>query len=135
MIRIPLQRRAYNVFWQVKGMVSRASLHQQSCTHQVQALNDSEISAALAALPDWKVEDGRLTRHFDFSDYHQTIAFVNAITPIIHQEDHHPEMIVSYKHCTVKYNTHSVNGGKGGLSINDFICAAKTDAVFMQSFS
>lgn len=116
-------------------MVTRADLLQQSCSHQVQALTEAALSAALAALPDWKIEGDKLTRHFDFTDYHQTMAFVAAITPLIHQEDHHPEMIVSYKHCTVKYDTHSVNAGKGGLSINDFICAAKIDAVFMQSFS
>lgn len=116
-------------------MVTRAGLLQQSCTHQVQALTAAEQSAALAALPDWKVEGGKLMRHFDFVNYHQTMAFVQAITPLIHQEDHHPEMIISFKRCTVKYDTHSVNAGKGGLSINDFICAAKIDAVSIQGFS
>jgi len=115
-------------------MITLASLLQQSCTHQVQAVTDAERSAALAALPDWKVEGGKLIRHFDFTDYHQTMAFVQAITAVIHQEDHHPEMIVSYKHCTVKYDTHSVNDGKGGLSMNDFICAAKIDDIAMQGF-
>jgi 4a-hydroxytetrahydrobiopterin dehydratase len=60
---------------------------------------------------------------------------VNAIAAVIHQEDHHPELILTYQRCTVKYDTHSVNAGKGGLSDNDFICAAKIDAVFQHGFS
>ncbi|MNN99491.1 pterin-4-alpha-carbinolamine dehydratase [compost metagenome] len=58
---------------------------------------------------------------------------MNAIAYTIHSEDHHPELVVTYKQCVVKYDTHSVNEGKGGLSQNDFICAAKLDAIYAQS--
>jgi CRP-like cAMP-binding protein len=51
------------------------------------------------------------------------MAFVNAIANLIHEQDHHPELLVGYNYCTVRYNTHSVNNGKGGISENDFICA------------
>ena len=53
------------------------------------------------------------------------MAFVNALAWIAHVEDHHPDLAVSYSRCTVRFNTHSV----GGISINDFICAAKVDAL------
>jgi 4a-hydroxytetrahydrobiopterin dehydratase len=53
------------------------------------------------------------------------MAFVNAVAWIAHAEDHHPDLLVSYNRCTVRFNTHSV----GGLSVNDFICAAKLDAL------
>jgi 4a-hydroxytetrahydrobiopterin dehydratase len=43
-----------------------------------------------------------------------------------HREDHHPDLTVSYNHCRVEYSTHAI----GGLSENDFICAAKVDALF-----
>jgi len=102
------------------------------CAHQTDALPDADIRTALATLPDWKVEGGKLMRSFDFKDYYQTLAFVNAIAWIIHAEDHHPDLTVNYNRCVARFDTHSVNGGKGGLSINDFICAAKVDAVFAQ---
>jgi 4a-hydroxytetrahydrobiopterin dehydratase len=57
------------------------------------------------------------------------MAFVNAVAFIADKEDHHPELEVSYNKCIVKYDTHSVNQGRGGLSENDFICAAKIDAL------
>jgi 4a-hydroxytetrahydrobiopterin dehydratase len=54
---------------------------------------------------------------------------VNAVAEIAHSEDHHPEMVVGYNRCTVRYSTHSVNQGRGGISYNDFICAAKIDHI------
>jgi 4a-hydroxytetrahydrobiopterin dehydratase len=50
---------------------------------------------------------------------------VNALAWVAHQEDHHPDLEVSYKFCKVTWSTHSV----GGISENDFICAAKVDAL------
>ncbi len=92
-------------------------------------LADDEIRAQLAELPEWKHRDGALERSFAFADYWETIAFVNALAWTVHREDHHPELAVGYNRCTVRWNTHSV----GGISINDFICAAKTDSVFRRS--
>jgi 4a-hydroxytetrahydrobiopterin dehydratase len=54
------------------------------------------------------------------------MAFVNALAWISHREDHHPDLAVGYNQCRVTYWTHAV----GGLSENDFICAAKCDALF-----
>jgi 4a-hydroxytetrahydrobiopterin dehydratase len=51
--------------------------------------------------------------------------FVNAIADIAHEEKHHPDLNVSYNQCIVEYSTHAING----LSKNDFICAAKVDAL------
>ncbi|MEO0318459.1 MAG: hypothetical protein RL404_2136 [Pseudomonadota bacterium] len=116
-------------------MTTRADLLSQSCSHRTDAATAAELRDALAALRGWAVDDGKLVRNFRFRDYHQTIAFVNAVAEVIHREDHHPELVVGYNRCAVKYDTHSVNGGKGGLSANDFICAAKIDQVFEQQFS
>jgi 4a-hydroxytetrahydrobiopterin dehydratase len=90
------------------------------------AYSDAEIQGQLAVLPGWALENGALQRSFAFRDYYDTIAFVNALAWIVHREDHHPDLIVGYNRCAVRWNTHSVNG----ISENDFICAAKTDAVF-----
>lgn len=111
-------------------MLTREALLGSSCRHRTDGASDERTSEALAVLGDWTREDGRLVRSFRFGDYHQTLAFVNAIAEVIHAEDHHPELVVGYNRCTVRYDTHSVNAGQGGLSDNDFICAAKIDAVF-----
>ncbi len=111
-------------------MMNRSELLQASCSHQTEAASNTRLAEALAVLSDWALENGKLVRSFGFRDYHQTLAFVNAIADVIHVEDHHPELVVGYNRCAVRYDTHSVNGGKGGLSDNDFICAAKIDAVF-----
>lgn len=100
------------------------------CSHQTDAMSDADITAQLAALPGWQLDAGKLARRFDFKDYYQTLAFVNAMAWVIHAEDHHPELGVSYNRCSVRFDTHSVNEGRGGLSLNDFICAAKVDALF-----
>ena len=100
------------------------------CAPQTQALGADELASLLDAVSEWRKDNGSIVRQFAFKDYYRTMAFVNAVAWVAHTEDHHPEMTVTYNSCTVRYNTHSVNGGRGGLSINDFICAAKLDALF-----
>jgi 4a-hydroxytetrahydrobiopterin dehydratase len=86
-----------------------------------------EINARLAQVPGWRLHDGAIEKTYSFADYHQTMGFVNALAWIANREDHHPDLAVSYSRCTVRFNTHSV----GGISINDFICAAKADALLV----
>jgi len=107
----------------------------QSCQPQVNALDDSAVQHYLALVPGWVLEQARLSKTFPFQDFHETLAFVSAIAYVIHAEDHHPELTVTYNRCVVRFGTHSVNQGRGGLSVNDFICAAKVDAIFHQTFS
>ena len=92
------------------------------------ALSDSEVAGQLSVLPDWQVVRGAIARSFRFSNYHETIAFVNALAWVAHAEDHHPDLAVGYDRCEVRFGTHSV----GGISDNDFICAAKADAIYAQ---
>lgn len=89
------------------------------------AMLAGQVHAHLAQALGWALIDGAIQRRFDFADYHHTMAFVNALAWVAHSEDHHPDLLVSYNRCTVRFNTHSV----GGISINDFICAAKVDAL------
>ena len=114
------------------AMVSAAALREKHCRHQRIGFDAKDIARHLAALPQWELIGGCIARTFSFADYHETLAFVNAAAWIIHAEDHHPELRVSYRHCTVLYRTHSVNDGQGGLSENDFICAAKIDQLVEQ---
>jgi 4a-hydroxytetrahydrobiopterin dehydratase len=83
------------------------------------------ITGYLGDLPGWsKASDGgSIAKTFKFDDYFHTMAFVNAVASIAHREDHHPDLGVHYDRCVVQYSTHDV----GGLSLNDFICAAKVE--------
>jgi len=76
---------------------------------------------------DWQIQrqPPELQRTFKFKNYYHTMAFVNALAWIAHQDDHHADLEVGYNRCVVHYSTHSI----GGLSENDFICAAKIDAL------
>ena len=89
-------------------------------------MNAEQIAQQLRDAPGWSLHDGAIEKRYDFADFHRTMAFVNAAAWVAHVEDHHPDLLVGYNRCTVRYSTHSV----GGLSINDFICAAKLDALF-----
>jgi len=96
------------------------------CEGGVPKLTEAEIQSFLAQLKDWTYRDGALVKAYAFRNYHETMAFLNATAWISHREDHHPDLIVGYNRCEVRYWTHAI----GGLSENDFICAAKIDALF-----
>ena len=116
-------------------MLTTTQLLDMTCEPQTSALPADEVAGLLQAIPLWQQKGKRIVRTFGFADYHATLAFINSIADVIHAEDHHPELTVTYNKCTVAYDTHSVDGGTGGLSVNDFICAAKVDAIFAQTFS
>lgn len=89
------------------------------------ALDSAVIGKLLKEVPNWKAEGTKLVRTFEFKNFHETMAFVNALAYMAHREDHHPDLGVHYNRCVVRFSTHDV----GGLSENDFICAAKTEAL------
>lgn len=88
-------------------------------------MDTAAIHTHLAQAPGWALVEGAIQKRYDFANFHLTMAFVNALAWVAHAEDHHPELQVAYNRCTVRYHTHSV----GGISVNDFICAAKLDAL------
>lgn len=96
------------------------------CEGGVAPLSEAQARDLLKQLKGWTLEDGKLVKLYPFGNYHHTMAFVNALAWISHREDHHPDLEVGYNQCRVSYSTHAVNG----LSENDFICAAKCDALF-----
>ncbi|OQW92447.1 MAG: 4a-hydroxytetrahydrobiopterin dehydratase [Beggiatoa sp. IS2] len=103
----------------------------KSCEVGVAPLTQTEAEVLLAQLDNWQLAANaeEISRVLRFKNYYETLAFVNAVAWIAHQEDHHPTLEVHYNHCTVRYNTHAVHG----LSENDFICAAKVDALIRLS--
>lgn len=96
------------------------------CEGGVAPLADAQVAPLLKGLQGWTREGKAIAKTFRFANYHETMAFVNATAWISHREDHHPDLAVGYNQCTVTYWTHAI----GGLSENDFICAAKIDALF-----
>jgi 4a-hydroxytetrahydrobiopterin dehydratase len=115
-------------------MTTLAELATAHCTplrgveHQ---LSPERVAALLDALPEgWRLlDDGAaIEKTFRFDDYHRTMAYVNALAYIAHVEDHHPDLGVHYNRCVVRFSTHDV----GGLSMNDFICAAKAEALLQR---
>jgi 4a-hydroxytetrahydrobiopterin dehydratase len=107
-------------------MSDLASRKCKPCEGGVAPYTDAHTKDLLRQLKGWIVEQGKLVKVYPFTNYYQTMAFVNALAWISHREDHHPDLIVSYNKCRVEYMTHSI----GGLSENDFVCAAKCDALF-----
>ncbi|MEP7184043.1 MAG: 4a-hydroxytetrahydrobiopterin dehydratase [Betaproteobacteria bacterium] len=95
------------------------------CRHGVPCLDPAALDAELAALPGWLHADGRIEKTFRFANYHETIAFVNALAWIAHRQDHHPDLGVHYNRCVVAYSTHDA----GGVTLNDCICAAQVEAL------
>ena len=107
-----------------------AQLRDQHCVEIARGsshLTEEEIHQNLIEIPDWALTQSHaaIHREFHFRNYYETMAFVNAAAWVAHQQDHHPDMEVSYSRCKIIYTTHSV----GGLSLNDFICAAHIDAL------
>jgi 4a-hydroxytetrahydrobiopterin dehydratase len=88
-------------------------------------MNETEIHSHLNEVPGWQFANGAIEKSFHFKDFLETMAFLNAMAWICHTEDHHPDASFGYNRCVLRFNTHSV----GGVSINDFICAAKLNAL------
>ena len=95
------------------------------------AMNAGDAAAQLKVLDQWTVDGVALKKVYRFKNYYETLAFVNALAYMVHREDHHPDLYVGYNHCEVRYSTHSVNG----ISENDFISAAKADAIYSRGYS
>lgn len=91
------------------------------------ALSAQQVAQLLATLPGWSTTQGgkAIVKDFRFEDFHRTLGFINAVGFMANQQDHHPDLEAGYGHCQVLWSTHDV----GGLSRNDFICAAKVEAL------
>lgn len=102
--------------------------HCVPCEGGIPAMSGVEAKKHMNKLhPDWQLikEDRAIAREFQFINFYDTMAFVNAVSWIAHRENHHPDLEISYQQCVVRYSTHAING----LSQNDFICAARIDTL------
>jgi 4a-hydroxytetrahydrobiopterin dehydratase len=97
------------------------------CEGGVSPLDEVIAREYLRSLDGWELAGAAIERTFRFRNFHETMAFVNAVAWVSHREDHHPDLAVGYAECRLRYLTHAI----GGLSENDFICAAKVDRLFL----
>ncbi len=104
----------------------------EALTTDSRSPDDREIKELMEEIPDWRLDysrDGKyffLFRKFKFSAYLKGVKFHGCVAEIAEQLQHHPEMLTEYGHVTVKWWSHSV----GGIHLNDFILAAKCDAIY-----
>ncbi len=89
----------------------------------IEILSPAHIQAGLAELPEWRLRDGAIERHFKFTDFEATMAFVNAVADVARRQDHHPSLTVNFADCRVRYATHR----PAGITREDFIAAAQVD--------
>jgi 4a-hydroxytetrahydrobiopterin dehydratase len=102
------------------------------CHGGISALSKDEAQKMLGRLlaknaDGWQlIEDAKaIKREFKFADFYRTMSFVNAVAHIANVQDHHPDIECGWGYCRIRYQTHAI----GGLHENDFICAAKIDAI------
>lgn len=96
-----------------------------TCQPGTPHLSDAEVAHFLESLAGWVREGDVISKTYSFTNYHDTMAFVNATAWISHRENHHPDLEVGYDHCIVHYTTHEAKG----LTHNDFICATKIESL------
>ena len=99
--------------------------HCKPCEGGVEPMNRKQSETLLQQVPGWALdEDGRgISRRFEFKNFYETIAFINAMAWIANSENHHPDFSAGYHYCSVTFTTHAIKG----LSENDFICAARVN--------
>jgi 4a-hydroxytetrahydrobiopterin dehydratase len=110
-----------------KLMSDLTEKHCIPCESGVAPLTAAAATQELSKLSGWQInkEVTEISKRFVLKNFFRTMAFVNAIAWIANKENHHPDMEVSYNYCHVRFSTHAIKG----LSMNDFICAAKVDTL------
>ena len=93
------------------------------------SLSATEIISGLARLEGWRLSgdgpDMAIEKAWKFSDFSASVAFANAVAFLAGQQNHHPDLLVQYGRCTVRWRTHDA----GGITRADLDCAARVDAL------
>ena len=91
----------------------------------VSPMSESEAKKLLNEVSGWAMNDGAISREFAFKDFIQAMQFVNKVADLASREDHHPDIHIYYNKVKLDLSTHRI----GGLSMNDFILAAKISRI------
>ena len=95
------------------------------CEGNQEPMDDKTIQNMLKTIDGWAYDGGLIVKTFSFKNFYQTMEFANAVAWIVNNEDHHPDLQLSYKKCVITFKTHSIDG----ISENDFIWDAKIDVL------
>ncbi len=108
-------------------MTELTEKHCKACEGGADALDDQRIQSLLVQVPGWEVagDNRSIRRRFEFKGFYKTVSFINAMAWVANQEGHHPDFCAGYNYCEVSFTTHDL----GALSENDFICAARLNAL------
>ena len=88
-------------------------------------LSQKEVEELAREIPLWTPGTGTIEREFHFRNFREAMEFVNEVAALANEQDHHPDMFISYSNVRLTLSTHKING----LSLNDFIVAAKIDVL------
>jgi 4a-hydroxytetrahydrobiopterin dehydratase len=103
------------------------------CRGGVPTLTEAEIAELTPEVPEWEVADVegvlRLRRAFRFRDFRQALDFATQVGELAEREQHHPDLHIAWGRVVVETWTHKIHG----LHRNDFILAAKTDALYAKA--
>lgn len=104
-----------------------SSEHCRPCEGGVDPMNHAQAATLIRQIPGWELSADAKTiiRRCEFKNFYKTMAFVNAVAWVAHEQNHHPDLSAGYDYCAINYTTHAI----GGLSENDFICAARINEV------
>jgi len=86
-------------------------------------LGSKEAESLVLEIPSWTLGEKEIRREFRFRDFREAMRFTNDVAAIVNEQDHHPDILISYNKVKLTFSTHKING----LSMNDFIMAAKID--------
>jgi 4a-hydroxytetrahydrobiopterin dehydratase len=103
------------------------TLAEHHCRDGAAALDEASTVALLDQVPAWTIADGTLLRRYRFPNWQASLDFVNAISDMVEQQNHHPLLTMTFTSCELGFTTHSTGNA---LSLNDFICAARADAIY-----
>jgi len=101
--------------------------HCVPCEGGVDSIERDSAEKMLADVTGWTLsDDGKMiSRRFEFKGFLSTMSFINAMAWLVNRENHHPDFSAGYNYCDVGFTTHAIDG----LSENDFICAARVNAL------
>lgn len=107
--------------------MSLSDKHCVPCRGGIDPLTQDEAGPLMQQIPQWRLEEAatRLRRGFKFSNFATALEFVNQVSEIAEKQDHHPEISFGWGHVEIEIWTHKI----GGLHENDFILAARIDAL------
>ena len=104
-------------------MMDLAKQNCKPCEGGVSSMTQNEVDDSIAKLSGWELKDAKIYKRYTFSDFVSAMQFVNSVAAIAEEQNHHPTISIVYNKVKITLSTHVLNG----LSLNDFIIAAKID--------